>query len=295
LIANQNNNGALGNGDIRVFVPGLPVLPVPSIYGSPPKPMPMANDPNAANAPFGILLYGTELLITDELASDGGDGSVKVFDTSSGTFLPPLDSTGYSNAKGFHPFGMVVGPDGYLYVVSRCLQFLGPPHNCDLSDASRGDVIRFDLKTKKLSEPVFIQGSVCKCLDRPSSVVFGPDQRLYVANTIFPPLNPSDPDNIVIFNGTNKVGTIELNEGQGVFNLPAALRFGPGGSLYVDIVREDNTGTNTTGAVFQCSVTTKKCKEFVPLNTTLVRPDGLTFGSTNPTTLVYENNDQNNN
>src|SRR5262249_50357860 len=81
VIANQNNNPALGNGDIRVFVPGLPVFPVPSIYGSPPKPMPMASDPNAALAPFGILLHGTELLITDEA------GAVKVFDISTATFL----------------------------------------------------------------------------------------------------------------------------------------------------------------------------------------------------------------
>jgi hypothetical protein len=90
LIANQNVN-LNPNGDIRVFVPGLPVFPVPSIYGSPPKPMPMANDPNSPIAPFGILLYGTEILITDEA------GAVKVFDTRTATFLPDLDITGYLN------------------------------------------------------------------------------------------------------------------------------------------------------------------------------------------------------
>jgi hypothetical protein len=88
MIANQNVNLPI-NGDIRVFVPGPPVFPVPSIYGSPPKPRPMANDPNSPIAPFGILLYGTDILITDEA------GSVKVFDTRTATFQGDLDVSGY--------------------------------------------------------------------------------------------------------------------------------------------------------------------------------------------------------
>jgi hypothetical protein len=273
----------------------------------------MALDPKAPAVPFGILLYGTKLLISDE-ASFGSDppfpvedGSIKVFDTRKGIFLPPLDSTGYSNsnAKGFHPFGMVVGPDGYLYVTNRCLQptFGNVVQPCDLTNASRGDVIRFDLNTNKFLD-VFVSGEMCLCLDRPSGVVFGPDQRLYVANTILPALFPPDTDNIVIFSGANKVDTIEL-DGPKVDNMPPvrnqppSLRFGPGGLLYVEIVQNiigsDGKYFQNTGAVRRCSVTTKQCVDIVRPNTTLQRPDGLTFGRTNPTTLVYENNDQNNN
>jgi hypothetical protein len=309
LIANQNAN-LMPNGDIRVFVPGLPVFPVPSIYCTPqpcsPKPMPMANDPNSPVAPFGIFLYatenGTEILITDEA------GAVKVFDARTATFLPDLDIGGYNPPGGFHPFGMVVGPDGYLYVTSRC----PGPGSCKASNGPHGDVIRFDLNTKQFKD-VFITGATCgggippkPCLDRPNAVVFGPDQRLYVANTVLasdpplytsgPPLNTPDTDNIVIFNGQKPVGTIDLGDTPGkLFNLPGALLFGPGGLLYVDIVHFTGVQQDT-GAVFQCSVTTKNCSNmnFVPLGSTQQRPTGLTFGRTNPATLAYENNDQNN-
>jgi hypothetical protein len=154
-------------------------------------------------------------------------------------------------------------------------------------------VIRFDLKKKKFFD-VFVSGADCQCLDRPSGVVFGPDQRLYVANSVLASVNPVDTNNIVIFNGTTVVDTIQLDV-PGVRNQPSALLFGPptqqapGGLLYVNIVQN-----GTTGAVFRCNVTTtsKKCADIiVPPNTTLQRPTELTFGSTNPATLVYENND----
>jgi hypothetical protein len=171
-------------------------------------------------------------------------------------------------------------------------------------------VIRFDLNTKKIVD-IFVSGAGCACLDRPGAVVFGPDQRLYVANSVLPVKTPMHRDNIVIFDGTKPVvvppsppaptidlGDATLSDGTGVFNLPSALLFGPGGLLYVNIVQYifQNPPKNTTGAVFRCSVTTKNCNmKFVPLNSTLQqRPTGLTFGSTNPATLVYENNDQNN-
>jgi hypothetical protein len=113
----------------------------------------------------------------------------------------------------------------------------------------------------------------------------------------------SDTDNIVIFKGNTPVGMIDLGDKlptlttpstAGTFNLPSALLFGPGGLLYVNIVQfnSQTPSQNTTGAVFQCSVTTKNCNmNFVPLGSTQQRPTGLTFGSTNPATLVYENND----
>jgi hypothetical protein len=115
VVANQN--AALPvNGDIRVFDETTGTLDSILVPGT---------SEHAVDAPFGVLLYSGACCAGEVLVADEGDypvdenppGQVVAFDATDGTWLANFDTTGY--AKPFHPFGMVIGPDGKLYVSSR--------------------------------------------------------------------------------------------------------------------------------------------------------------------------------
>jgi hypothetical protein len=267
VVANQNANTPL-NGEIRVF---------DEATGAFKSVLVPASDANAPFAPFAILLYGGELLIADEA------GRVEVFNatTTPATFLTNFSTVGYANANNFHPFGMVIGPDGKLYVANR--------------SGDVGDVIRFDLTTKNFFD-VFISGAKCGCsLDHPSGEVFGPDGRLYVTSSKPAGSNvPSnDTDKILIFNGSTGafIDKVDLDSPGGQRTPAPGLLFGPQGPLlYVTITQVDNSGNATgVGSVRRYNVPSGMFRNIVPPNTNLALPTLFTFGGTNPATLAYEN------
>ena len=263
VVANQNICD--GNGEIKAFDEATGALKSTLVAST---------DQNAPSVPFGILLYLGELLIADEA------GKVEVFDatTRPATFSTNLDTTGYANASCFSPFGMVVGPDGYLYVATRC--------------GSGGDVIRFNLNTNSFIE-VFVSGASCGCLDHPSAVVFGADGRLYVTSSRPAPATgaPSnDTDKIVIFDANGHfVDKIDLDQpGAMVRSAAPGLLFGPQGLLYVTIAQLNSSGMPTgVGSVRRYNVASKQYRDIVPPNTNLGLPTLFTFGGTDPATLAY--------
>jgi hypothetical protein len=271
VVAFQNADTPF-NGEIRVFEEATGALKSVLVPD---------DDPHAPCAPFGILLYNNLLLVADEGGCGPGPGAIEAFDTTTtpATFLKNLDTTGYSNSF-FHPFGMVIGPDGKLYVANRPID----------PEVGVGDVMRFNLQTKRFFD-VFVSGAKCGCnLDRPSGVVFGPDGRLYVTSSR-PATAPSDDtDKILIFDGATGafVDKIDLDRPGGQRSAAPGLLFGPQGLLYVTIDQLKDSGTATgIGSAHRYNLASKLFHDMVPSNTKLQLPTLFTFGGTNPATLLY--------
>ncbi|NWK72309.1 hypothetical protein HWX41_25495 [Bacillus paramycoides] len=243
-------------------------------------------EPGAPLAPRGIVLSKHNVLFV----ADVGDfdfntgievpGEVRMYNGSTGMFLGNVDHHCFNP---FHPRGLVFGPDGLLYV--SAIDFLDP---------NKGWVLRFNLKSGGFD--VFIVSDNENNLHRPEGLVFGPDGNLYV--TSFKNLDdPNDTDKILIFDGdTGKfIGKIDLYAPGKPRAFAQALLFGPDGKLFVPITGpfDNATGAPTgefTGSVRRYNVHSKKFKEVVrpykkggPLGV----PWYLTLGNTNPATLAY--------
>jgi len=293
LVSNQNVNQAFAgeilryNGKTGVFIRAL----VPR------------TDPNAPFAPRGIVL-GEALFVAEFIGKGDNNppGRLLAF-TKNGKFLADLtpDPSEFPREQ-FHPRGVVVGPDGLLYVSNFR----------DLATGLGGHVLRFDPETGDF-KGVFIDstgGVTCDCvneLNRPEGLVFGPDGNIYITSFR---ANPNDTDKILIFAGPGKpnpgtfLDKIDLElVGQNPADYPAnpqerafaqALLFGPGGFLYVPITGPgtvNGVGTAShTGEVRRYIVATKTfdvvVKPFV-LSAIMEEPWYLTFGKTDPSTLAY--------
>jgi DNA-binding beta-propeller fold protein YncE len=236
-------------------------------------------DPNTPFAPRGMVLWDDKVLFLAEFIGKGDDnppGRLLAF-TKNGKFLADLtpDPLDFPRAQ-FHPRGVVVGPDGLLYVSNFR----------DLNTGLGGHVLRFDPETGDF-KGVFIDstGGVNE-LNRPEGLVFGPDGNLYITSFR---ADATDSDKILIFQGPEGVnpdayvGRIDLDLVGQPRAFAQALLFGPEGFLFVPI---SGNGPDT-GAVRRYNVDTKIFNLFVPPGGPLKSPQYLTFGNTDPGTLDY--------
>jgi hypothetical protein len=235
------------------------------------------NDPNAPEAPQGIVLVNGSLFVADVISppikgNPNPPGTLRKYSSSGGfigAFVP-----GSSFMAPFHPRGVVLGPDGLLYVSN--VPNLPAPAGTGLG----GNVLRFNPDTGAyIDAPISSPGGVGN-LNRPDGLVFGPDGRLYVTSFR---ADSTDNDKILIYRvnrqGATLVDHIDLDTAGQARAFAQALLFGPGGYLFVPI-------TNT-GEVRRYDVNTKAYTTFVPAGGPLEAPWFLTFGKTEPDTLIY--------
>ena len=242
-------------------------------------------DPNAPRVPRGVVLWDKKIVLADFSASAFCPplpclpGRLLVF-TKNGKFLANLNPIGLSTE--FHPRGVVVGPDGLLYVSNFP----------DLATGLGGQVLRFDPETGNFTDVFITSAGGVGELNRPEGLVFGPDGNLYI--TSFRDNSnigiEGNTDMIRIYNGTTGsfIDKIDLDvAGVGQPRAFAqALLFGPGGFLFVPI-----TGSGPDkGAVRRYNVADKTFVNFVSPSAEggpLGEPWYLTFGDTDPGTLEY--------
>jgi DNA-binding beta-propeller fold protein YncE len=256
------------------------------------------DNPNAPGTPRGMVRRNNHIFVADL----GDFLAPRVLEYSASgvlraTLTPPPEPFD------FHPRGVVIGPDGELYVSNFP----------DLATGLGGQILQFDPASGKFLK-VFVtnDGSLTRdCTDklnRPEGLVFGPDGNIYITSFR---ADAKDTDKILIFAGPKGthpgacIGQIDLDQvGQGR-SFAQALLFGPKGDLFVPIT--DSAPFNVSpagqdaGAVRRYNVGDKKFNihqsftYFVQPNAkhgALIEPWYLTFGKTDPGTLAYDDDDQ---
>jgi sugar lactone lactonase YvrE len=237
-------------------------------------------DPHNPYDPRGVVrgpqhsLFVGDLGDLGNLDGTGRPGRLAQFDEKTGAWIRDLSpSVPFTTSNG--PRGVVIGPDGDLYVAVRNFDPLG------------GEVMRFDPVSGAFLGD-FVDSNPTNDLNRPEGLVFGPDGNLYVTSFR---ANAGDTDKILEFNGATGayLGKIDLDQVGQPRAFAQALLFGPGGKLFVPI-----TGNGPdTGEVRRYDVSTGAFDVFVPPNASggpLAMPWYLTFGQTDSVTLAYVGN-----
>jgi hypothetical protein len=255
--------------------------------GSPLGALVPRTDPNAPFAPRGIVLVenrGSRVLFVADLGDVDLPGKLLAYRVTGtrasliANLDPNLKHPGTTGA--FHPRGIVLGPDGYLYVSIRNLD---EPASCG------GSILRFDpkklaFKDVLISNPLDCDANV-NDLHRPEGLVFSPRGDLYVTSFR---KDESDTDKILIIPKEDRregkiclpLDRIDLYAPGEPRAFAQALLFGPHGNLFVPI-------TNI-GEVRRYNVESKRYWTFVPVGRGVGAPEYLSFARTNPATLAYD-------
>ena len=243
-----------------------------------------STDPNAPYAPRGIIRspYGNQLYVAD-VGTAGNDctnqGRLASYRLSNGKYLGDLARDGFEDP--FYPRGLVIGPDGLLYVSA-----IGCPIGLDpLFDPLAGYILQFDPRSGEFVD-VFASNATIPDLHRPEGIVFDEDGNLWVTSFR---ADADDNDKILELDGaTGELkGVLPLaapeNQG-GVRAYAQAILFGPGGDLYIPISGGDSS---TAGEVRRCRTSDLACEALIPADGTLLAPFYLSFERTDPSTLEY--------
>ena len=198
-------------------------------------PLVASDDPNAPYAPRGMVRapYGDTLYVADVGTQDDdcrNQGRIARYRGSNGQYLGDLDRSGFGAA--FHPRGLVLGPDGLLYVSAIGCPLPEDPLFAPLT----GYILRFNPGTGRFLN-VFASDLTVTSLHRPEGLVFDEHGDIWVASFR---ADAADSDKILKLDGkTGKLrsvtpaGTADEQRRQACLRPGNPVRSGRG-SLYPD-------------------------------------------------------------
>jgi streptogramin lyase len=267
------------------------------------------------------------------LVSSGFNFTVKRYDGTTGAFVnnfasgsPLSDPTGIPARPQFQPTGLVIGPDGNLYVslstdstIDKVLRydgttgaFLGtfiaagagglagprdlvfrPDGNLYISSSGSNQVLRYNGTTGAFDK-VFASGFG---LIEPKGIVFGPDGNLYVSSFSFDPTQATA-NQVLRFNGSGQplpasgqTGATFVAIHAGGLAGPFGLVFGTDGNLYVSSLLTNQVlrYNGTTGAFLSVFVTAGSGGLDQPTNM-VFGPDGNLYVSSFNSDVVLRYN-----
>ena len=278
LVVNQNVNQTFAGEVLRYKLND----------GAPDGALISSADEDAPFAPRGMVSWKGSIYVAS-FDPEAESGRLIAFDEKTGKLLREFvapDGFAYT----FHPRGVVIGPNGLLYVSNFP----------DLVTQNGGQVLVFDPDTLDFVGAFIVDNQGGKGqLNRPEGLVFGPDGNLYVTSFRDFAHPDEDTDSIRIYDG-------HTGEFKGKIDLYAigqprasaqALLFGPGGKLFVPISGPlpPVPPGSSTGQLRRYDV--RVTPEGVKYAYTVFVPTPpadtsalwyLTFGKTNPGTLAYE-------
>jgi hypothetical protein len=270
-----------------------------------------AGNPNAPWAPRGMVLAGGVLYVADQEEQEAGgrapEGRVRMYDAAHGwaylgSLRPP---TGVIPAEDFHPRGVVVGPDGWLYVTSIVVDDAGEidPTTAGYVTAYRPGSGEWKLVAANDGDGVAEPGETAD-LHRPEGIVFGPDGRLFVNSFR---ADAADTDKVLVFtragDGFTQTGQIDLaapTAAGGKRAFAQAMVFGPDrtGDGVADLYVPITGGSPATSGVIRVydvatlgmGVGDAAPEPFQRFGDASRLKGGfyLAFGYTNPASLAYE-------
>jgi hypothetical protein len=245
-------------------------------------------DSHAPPAPRGTILVGNVLFVASlsGVTPPNSTGVLQAFNGTTGAFVGLLAPPS-TLASSFHPRGVVIGPDGLLYV-----------SNDPVLGGTGGHILRFDPATRNFKDS-FVSDGVCNCdFNRPEGLVFGPDGNLYVTSFAkFGSTGQLTTDKVLIFAGPASptpgafLAKIDLDQVGPQRAYAQALLFGPSGKLFVPITTPMGRFAGQVRRYNVTDLNNISFDVFVPASRKQNSPLGsswyLTFGTTNPATLNY--------
>ena len=160
--------------------------------------------PSGPKSPFtadGIIywrgvVYASDISISDTPIENLPPGRLLAYDAKTGKLLrefnPNTFPSNFPFPIKFHPRGLVIGPNGLLYVAS--LPDVQPNPALRLG----GQILVFDPETFDFLGVFINDAGGPNALNRPDGLVFGPDGKLYVTSFR---ASPDDSDSIRIYDG----------------------------------------------------------------------------------------------